>query len=62
MATRTKKQRAESDSEPCGFRITPDGEVQMLTRAETDGIIRRALRQAMINAGFRIRPSAPTLH
>jgi hypothetical protein len=64
MTTRTKSmRRTQSEAEqPTGFRIGSDGEVEMLTRAETDAIIRRAIYEAMVRAGFRIRRSEQLLH
>ncbi len=50
-----------SDEVP-GFRIGPDGELEVMTEAETQAVVKRAIYEAMVRAGFRIRPSAPTLH
>jgi hypothetical protein len=46
--------------QPAGFRIGPNGEVDVLTEAEVDALVRRA--EAMVTAGFRIRPSKRSLH
>jgi hypothetical protein len=61
MTVKTKKilSMQSEDEGPCGFRIGPNGEVEFLTRAETDAVIRRALYEAMVDAGFRRRR---TLH
>lgn len=64
MTARTKTMRrtpVESD-EPGGFRIKPNGEVEVLTAAETNALVGRGLREAMVNAGFRIRSFERTLH
>jgi hypothetical protein len=62
MTIRTKKQRVESDSEPCGFRIKPNGELEMISAAEVHALVVRAFREAMVNAGFRIKSRDRTLH
>ena len=53
--------RPESD-QPAGFRISPDGSVEVLTTAEADALIRRAIYEGMIRAGFRIRRPERLLH
>jgi hypothetical protein len=49
-----------SDEVP-GFRIGPNGEVEVLTKAEVDALIARTLREA-IEAGLPIRRFEQTLH
>jgi hypothetical protein len=64
MTTRTKSMRrspVESD-EPGGFRIKPNGEVEVISAAEAYALVVRALREAMVNAGFRIKSCDRTLH
>ena len=53
--------RPESD-QPAGFRIGPDGNVEVLTTAEADALIRRAIYEAMVRAGFRIGRLDRRLH
>jgi hypothetical protein len=42
-------------SDQPGFRIHPNGAVEMLTEREAMAIISRALREAMVEAGWQIR-------
>lgn len=48
--------------QPAGFRIGPNGEVEMMTEAETLAVVWRTIYESMIRAGFRIRPSKRSLH
>ncbi len=36
----------------CGFRIGPDGEVEVMSPAETEAAVNRAIREAMYRAGW----------
>jgi hypothetical protein len=55
MKVRTKSSPMKSASEQqCGCRIGPNGEVEVLSRAETTAIIRRAIYDSIVKAGFRI--------
>jgi hypothetical protein len=46
--TRKKKIMVPTWLEPsCGFRIGPDGEVELMTEAETQAVVERAFREAM---------------
>jgi hypothetical protein len=38
--------------ESVGFRIGADGEIEMMTRAETEAVVERAIREAMYRAGW----------
>ncbi len=40
-----------SDEVP-GFRIGPNGEVEVMTEAEVDAVVKRAIREAMYRAGW----------
>jgi hypothetical protein len=54
MTARTKTMRrtpVESD-QPGGFRIGPNGEVEVMTQAETEAVVKRAIREAMYSAGW----------
>jgi hypothetical protein len=35
-----------------GFRIGPNGEVEVMTEAEAEAMVRRAIREAMHRAGW----------
>lgn len=35
-----------------GFRIGPNGEVEVMTEAETEAVVKRAIREAMYSAGW----------
>jgi hypothetical protein len=39
-------------NQPGGFRIGPGGEVELLTDAEVDALVKRAIREAMYSAGW----------
>jgi hypothetical protein len=54
MMTRTKMHSTKKSDQP-GFRIHPNGAVEMLTEREAIAIISRALREAMVEAGWQIR-------
>ncbi|AND90432.1 hypothetical protein ACVIWV_002785 [Bradyrhizobium diazoefficiens] len=57
----TKKTRTSLESESrVGFRIHSNGEVEMLTEAETLALILRAFREGMRRAGWS--RLAPTFH
>jgi hypothetical protein len=46
--TRKKKIMAPAWLDPsCGFRIRPDGEVEVMTPAETEAVVKRAIHEAM---------------
>jgi hypothetical protein len=61
MMTRKKIVRPmELSDQPVGFRIGADGEIEMMTQAETEAVVRRAIREAMYRAGWP-RPNR-TLH
>jgi hypothetical protein len=36
----------------CGFRIGPNGEVEVMTQAEAEAVVKRAIREAMYSAGW----------
>jgi hypothetical protein len=38
--------------QPVGFRIGADGEIEMMTQAETEAVVQRAIREAMYRAGW----------
>ncbi|WP_155255101.1 hypothetical protein [Bradyrhizobium elkanii] len=38
---------------PAGFRIGPDGELEWMTEEEADALVKRAIGEAMIAAGWR---------
>jgi hypothetical protein len=38
--------------EVLGFRIGPNGEVEVMTQTEADAVIKRAIREAMYSAGW----------
>ncbi|MEH2563498.1 hypothetical protein [Bradyrhizobium sp. AZCC 2289] len=40
-----------SDEVP-GFRIGPNGEVEIMTQAEVEAVVERAIREAMYRAGW----------
>ena len=42
---------AESD-QPGGFRIGPNGEVEAMTEAEAEAVVKRVVREAMYSAGW----------
>jgi hypothetical protein len=56
-----RRSPVESD-EPGGFRIKPNGEVEVISAAEAHALVVRAFREAMVNAGFRIKSRDRTLH
>ncbi|MEH2480639.1 hypothetical protein V1282_003996 [Nitrobacteraceae bacterium AZCC 2146] len=35
-----------------GFRICPNGEVEVMTQVETEAVVNRAIREAMYSAGW----------
>ena len=35
-----------------GFRIGPNGEVEVMSEAETDAVVKRAIREAIYSAGW----------
>jgi hypothetical protein len=35
-----------------GFRIGPNGEVEVMTEAEAEAVVKRAIREAMFSAGW----------
>jgi hypothetical protein len=54
MTARTKTIRrtpVESDR-PGGLRIGPNGEVEAMTKAEAEAVVKRVVREAMYNAGW----------
>ena len=55
MMTRTKMHSTKQNDRPAGFRIHPNGTVEVLTEREAMAIISRALREAMVEAGWQIR-------
>jgi hypothetical protein len=48
------------DEQSVGFRIGADGEIELMTRAETEAVVERAIREGMYRAGWP-RPNR-TLH
>jgi hypothetical protein len=38
--------------QPAGFRIGPNGEVELMTQAEADAVLKRAFQEAMHSAGW----------
>jgi hypothetical protein len=63
MTKRKSLQRTQSETEqPTGFRIDSDGVVEVLTLAETENLIGRAMCEAMVGAGFRIHRTKRRLH
>jgi hypothetical protein len=38
--------------EVSSFRIGPNGEIELLTEAEAEAVVRRAIREAMYRAGW----------
>jgi hypothetical protein len=54
--------RKQSEAEQLvGFRVGPDGSIEVLTAAETDNLVRRAMRDAMA-ASFRVERTGRRLH
>jgi hypothetical protein len=39
--------------QPAGFRIGPNGELEWTTEAEAEAVVHRAIREAMVAAGWR---------
>ena len=62
MTARTKTMRrspVESD-QPGGLRIGPNGEVEAMTEAEAEAVVKRVVREAVYSAGWP--RSERTLH
>jgi hypothetical protein len=38
--------------QPAGVRIGPNGELEVMTEAEADAVVKRAIREAMYRAGW----------
>ena len=38
--------------QPAGFRIGANGEVEVMTEAEAEAVVKRAIREAMYSAGW----------
>ena len=55
MMTRTKMHSTKQSDQPAGFRIHPNGAVEVLTEREAMAIISRAFCEAMVKAGWRIK-------
>lgn len=45
----------KQSDQPAGFRIHPNGTVEVLTEREAQAIISRAFREAMVKAGWQIK-------
>lgn len=54
MTTRKKMMPKKwlEDEQSVGFRIGSDGEIEMMTQAETGAVVKRAIREAMYRAGW----------
>jgi hypothetical protein len=54
MTARTKTMRRApvASDQSAGFRIGPNGEVEMMTEAEAEAVVKRAIREAVYSAGW----------
>jgi hypothetical protein len=41
-----------ASDQSAGFRIGPNGEVEMMTEAEAEAVVKRAIREAVYSAGW----------
>ena len=55
MMTKTKMHSTKQSDQPAGFRVHPNGAVEVLTKGEVQAIISRVFYEAMVKAGWRIK-------